>query len=99
MDEAVTRSQLLAELLEAKRSTSRPEGALRTKTLKKQLGMSLERVRDMLAELKEEGLVEAVQIHMRVLDDKVQPIVHYRIPDSVSEEELLELLGRHAQEE
>lgn len=91
-DTDVTRADLLAELLEARRSGQRPEGALRTRDLKVQLGFSVERVRALLEELKEEGLVEVVRVYMQVLDNKNQPVTHYRIPDSVSTEELLELL-------
>lgn len=86
----VTSVQLLAELLQARRGGTRPDGAFRTKELKKILGWSIDSVRDALLELKTAGVVECVHISVETLSEKNQAIPHYRIKDGEDIEQLVE---------
>lgn len=88
----VTSAQLLAELLRARRSGTRPDGAYRTKELKKALGWSMDSVRDALWELKGTGVVECIHISVETLSGKNQMIPHYRIKDGEEIEQLVELM-------
>jgi DNA-binding GntR family transcriptional regulator len=96
----ITKAQLLAELLRAKRKGEKPEGALRTRDLSKILGWKRDVVRDALGELKEAGVIESVMVTVVTLDEKRQPIPHYRLIDGDETDKLVsELLGNAGQGE
>jgi len=91
----VTSTELLMELLKAKRDTSRPSGALRTNEIKRLLGWSTDNIRKFLKSLKDDGLIEVIKVRVVTLDDKAQPLPHYRIKDDPEVEALVEsMIGR-----
>jgi len=73
------KKELIEVLLAVLRAEGNPEGVATARELQEETGLSLEKVREGLRELKKEGRLEAVKVQRERLDGAVVRLPGYRL--------------------